>query len=132
MIGPFEGFVAFLIVTVLLLAATVATGMRARLRPHFVFVTCTVLSLGATIWFAEQLGKEYDLDAAGAIKDVHLALAKLATISYLAPLASGLATLRNRAHKKLHLRLAIATVVLTVLAAGTGAWMLAAARPLAG
>jgi len=129
MLAPFEGFVVFLVVTVLLLVATVATGLTARLRAHLVLVAVTVLSLGVTIWFAEQLGLEYDLTAAGAIKDVHLSLAKLATLSYLGPLASGFATLRDRAHKKLHLRIALVTVVLTVLAAATGAWMLALAEP---
>ncbi len=131
MLAPFEGFVVFLLLTVALLVAVLLTGFKARLRAHFAFVACTVVSLGVTIWYAEQLGDQYNLEAAGAVMDVHLALAKLATISYLAPLASGFATLRNRANKKLHLRLALATVALTLLAAGTGAWMLAAAEPLA-
>lgn len=129
MLAPFEGFVAFLSLTVVLLVAVVVTGFTARLRAHLTLVACTVVSLGVTIWYAEQLGKQYNLAAAGVIMPVHLALAKIATVSYLAPLASGFATLRNRGRKKLHLRLALTTVALTVLAAGTGAWMLAAAEP---
>jgi hypothetical protein len=88
------------------------------------------VSLGVAIYYAEQLGEQYDLEAAGAIKDVHLALAKIATLSYLAPIASGIATLRNRARKKLHLVLALTTVALTVAAAVTGTWMILAAEPL--
>ncbi len=132
MLDPLQGFVVFLLVTVALLGATVATGLKAKLRAHLTLVVFTVASLGLAIYYAEQLGKLYNLDAAGAIKPVHLALAKIATLSYLAPLASGVATLRNRAHRKLHLKFAIATVVLTVLAAVTGAWMILAAEPLAG
>jgi hypothetical protein len=132
MFDPLQGFIVFLLVTVALLGATVATGLKAKLRAHLPLVVLTVASLGLAIYYAEQLGKLYNLDAAGAIKPVHLALAKIATLSYLAPLASGVATLRNRAHRKLHLKLALATVVLTVLAAVTGAWMILAAEPLAG
>lgn len=127
---PLQGFVVFLLVTVALLVATVATGLTARLKPHLVLVACTVVSLGVAIYYAEQLGQQYNLDAAGAIKDVHLALAKIATLSYLAPIASGIATLRNRARKKLHLVLALTTVALTVAAAVTGTWMILAAEPL--
>jgi hypothetical protein len=127
---PLQGFVIFLLVTVALLVATVVTGLTARLKPHLVLVACTVVSLGVAIYYAEQLGEQYDLEAAGAIKDVHLALAKIATLSYLAPIASGIATLRNRARKKLHLVLALTTVALTVAAAVTGTWMILAAEPL--
>jgi hypothetical protein len=131
MLDPLQGFVVFLLVTVALLGATVTTGLKAKLRAHLPLVALTVASLGTAIYYAEQLGTLYDLDAAGAIKDVHLALAYTATLSYLAPLASGIATLRNRRHRKLHLKLALATVALTVLAAVTGTWMVLAAERLA-
>lgn len=130
MLSPLTGFVGFLALTVILLASTVATGLLRKLRVHLTLVAFTVASLATTIYYAEQLGKLYDLKAAGAIMDVHLALAKLATASYLAPVLSGIATLRNRSWRKLHFKLAIITVVLTLLSAGTGLWMILAAKPL--
>ena len=124
-------FPAFLVGTVLLLVAVVATGLRGRVRPHLALVALTVASLGTTIYFAEKLGALFDLDSAGAITPVHLALAKLATLAYLGPVVSGVMTLRNRAHKRLHLRIALMVLALTVATACTGVWMLSAAEPLA-
>ena len=72
--------------------------------------------LGVTIVFAERLGHEYDLDAAGAIKPVHLTLAKIATAAYLAPLTTGVMTWRNRRWRRVHLVAACATLALTVAA----------------
>jgi hypothetical protein len=128
--GPQVLFPALLAATVLLLGAAVVTGLRGRVRLHLWTVGTTVVSLGLTIWSAEQLGELYDLDAAGAIKPVHLALAKIATAGYLAPLITGWMTLRDRRHKRLHFRCAMAILVLTVTAAITGTWMLLAAEPL--
>jgi hypothetical protein len=44
---------------------------------------------------------------------------------------SGVMTLRDRRHKKLHFKLAMLTLTLTVLAALTGTWMIFAATPIA-
>jgi len=129
MLDALQGFVLFLLLTVALLGADVFTGLKSRLRAHLVFVTLTVVSLALAIYYAEQLGKLYDLDAAGAIKDVHLTLAKLATGSYLLPIATGIATYRNRARRKLHFKMAMIALVLTVSAAVTGTWMILAAEP---
>lgn len=126
------GFVAFFALTLAGLAATVATGIKARVRVHIACVACTVALLGITIYFAEKLGERYDLESAGAITPVHLALAKIATASYLLPVATGVATLRNRRWRKLHLSLAILTLILTVGAAGTGTAMLLLSDPLPG
>lgn len=128
--GPQILFPVFLVLTVLLLGGAVVTGLRGRVRLHLATVAVTVVSLVLTIWFAERLGELYDLDSAGAIKDVHLALAKIATFAYVAPIASGVMTLRDRRHKRLHFRFAMIVLALTVAAAVTGTWMLLAATPL--
>ena len=126
------GFIAFFALTLAGLAATVTTGLKARVRIHIACVAATVTLLGITIFFAEKLGKLYDLESAGAITPVHLALAKIATASYLLPIASGVATLRNRRWRRVHLTLAVITLTLTVGAAGTGTAMLLLSDPLPG
>jgi len=124
------GFPVFLGVTVLLLVAVVITGLRGRVRVHLPLVGLAVASLGVTIWFAEQLGDHYDLDAAGAITPVHLAIAKITTLGYLAPLITGVMTLRDRRHKRLHRTLAFVVLGLTAVTAVTGSLMLMAAERL--
>ena len=128
--SPDFGFVAFLGVTVVLLGGVVATGLRRRLRVHLVLVALAVSSLGATIWFAEQLGELYDLEAAGWVKPLHLTLAKLTTAAYLLPIGTGFATLRDRRRRPLHFKAAMAVLALTAVATGTGIWMLLAAERL--
>lgn len=122
--APATGFVLFLGVTVLLLGVVVASGLTARLRIHLPAVAMALSCLGVTIYFAEKLGHEFDLKAAGAIYPVHLFIAKTATAAYLLPLITGILTLRNRAHKRLHLAMALIVLTLTVTTAVTGSWML--------
>lgn len=124
-------FAAALVVTVGLLGAVVVTGLRAARRAHLTLVACTVVSLAVTIYFAEKLGELYDLDAAGWITPVHLALAKVATLSYLAPIVTGVMTIRDARHRRMHGKVALTIVALTVLTAITGTWMVCAAEPLA-
>lgn len=124
------GFLGSLALTLCGLGLVFWSGVRARMRVHLPAVACTVALLGLTIWFAERLGHEYDLETAGAIKPVHLALAKLATAAYLLPLSTGVLTWRNRRWRALHLVAACTTLLLTVAAAVTGTWMVLAAEPL--
>lgn len=124
------GFLGSLALTLVALGVVFWSGLRARLRVHFPAVASAVVLLGVTIYFAEQLGLEYDLKAAGAIMPVHLALAKLATAAYLMPLVTGVMTLRDRKRRRLHLTVALITLLLTVAAAVTGTWMVLAADPL--
>jgi uncharacterized membrane protein (DUF2068 family) len=125
-----SGFLGSLALTLCGLGVVFWSGVRARMRVHLPAVACTVALLGLTIWFAERLGREYDLETAGAIKPVHLALAKLATAAYLLPLTTGVLTWRNRRWRTLHLVAACTTLLLTVAAAVTGTWMVFAAEPL--
>lgn len=124
------GFLTFLGLTVVLLLGVLWTGYRARRRQHLPLVALTVGSLLATIYYAKQLGLEYDLESAGAITPVHLFLAKVATGAYVLPLGTGLVTLKNPRVRKAHGRVAFVVLGLTVAALVTGAWMLLAATPL--
>lgn len=114
------GFVGSFVVTVVLLLLVAWTGARARRRQHLRLVVVTVASLLVTIVFAEKLGHGYDLTAAGSIYGIHLFLAKTATLSYLAPVLTGLLTLKNARWRKLHGRIALLVILLTVAAAVTG------------
>jgi hypothetical protein len=124
------GFLTFLLVTVALLVLVLLTGFRARRRQHIPLVVLTVASLGVTIYFAEQLGREYDLDTAGAIKPIHLTLAKIATVSYLLPVATGIRTIFVPKTRRLHRNVAFLVLALTVAALVTGSLMIFMATPL--
>ena len=124
------GFLLFLCVTLAGLAGAVVTGRAARRKAHFCCVTTAIVSLGVAIYYAEQLGKLYDLEAAGWIYPFHLLLAKVTTASYLVVIVSGLATLRSSSRRKTHGRITYSVLVLTVMTAITGIWMILAASPL--
>jgi len=130
-VSPDLGFPLFLVATVLLLGGVVATGLRGRLRLHLALVASALASLAVAIWYAKQLGNLYDLESAGLVTDVHLALAKATTAAYLLPLVTGALTLRNRRHKPLHFKLAMAVLALTLLTTVLGLWMILAAERLA-
>lgn len=118
------GFIGMFLVTVVLLLSVAWTGHKALRSAHLKLVVVTVLSLGVTIAFAERLGRSYDLEAAGRIYPIHLFLAKTATASYALPVVTGIATLRNLRWKRLHGKIALLVIVLTVSAAVTGTWMI--------
>ena len=128
------GFIGFLALTLVLLAAVVRTGLSARRRLHIPCVAATLLALGTTIYFAVQMGEHYDLHSAGAITPIHLWLAKLTTLAYLAPLGTGLLTIRDPTWRARHRVCALVVLALTVLTAVTGTWMVLAAErlPVAG
>lgn len=126
---PQVGFVLFLAVTVTLLGAVVYTGVKARVRVHVPLVIATAAALGITIFYAEKLGELYDLASAGRITPVHLMLAKIATVSYVLPIVTGIRTLRDRSRRRVHLVCALLTLALTLATAVTGAWMILASTP---
>lgn len=128
--NPATGFTVFFLLTLMLLAAAVAAGLRAKRRWHLTFVALSFGSLGVAIYYAKQLGQVYDLESAGRITAVHLTLAKVTTIGFLLPVLSGIATVRNRANIVWHRRLAWSVLSMTVLSAVTGVWMILAAKPV--
>ena len=123
---PIFGFIFFLIITLILLGFTVWSGLRAIRKVHICCVVSAVLSLGVTIYFAEQLGRQLDLDRAGWIKPVHLVIAKLATAAYLAPIVTGVRLLSDPRRIGTHRIAAYGTLGLTILTAITGCWMVIA------
>ena len=127
---PLVGFATFLLLTVALLGGVTITGLLAKRRIHLTLVALAVSSLGVTIYFAEQLGRLYNLDAAGWITPFHLGLAKLTTLAYLAPLITGLRTLKHPKWRPWHRACAFVVLTLTLATAATGAWMVASAEPL--
>jgi len=124
-------FIGMFLLTVVLLLSVAWTGHKARRSLHLKLVVVTVASLAFTIFVAERLGRNYDLDAAGRIYPIHMFLAKTATASYLLPVVTGIATLRNQRFRRLHGRIALVVILLTVSAAVTGTWMILQAPPLA-
>jgi hypothetical protein len=121
---PTVGFPLFLGATVVLLGAVVWTGLTARVAIHIPLVALTLVSLALAIYFALGLGRLYDLKAAGAITPTHMVIARIATASYLLPIVTGVMTLRSRKHRRLHFWMAMLVIVLTVVTAITGTWML--------
>ena len=128
--SPIAGFLSFLTLTLACLGSAVYSGLRARRKLHFFSVGGAVAALAATIYYAEAMGETLDLDSAGRIYPIHISIAKLATLAYLLPVLSGLRTLKEPAFRKVHGRIALAVLVLTVLTAVTGIWMVLAAGPL--
>ena len=61
---------------------------------------------------------------------MHLAIAKLTTLAYLAPLVLGFMTTRDRKWFPWHRRAAYTVLLLTLLTTITGTWMLLAAERL--
>jgi len=129
-VSPGLGFVLFLGVTLAGLGGAVVTGRAAKRRLHFRWVATAVVGLGATIYYAEKMGEFYDLEAAGWVYPFHLLIAKVTIASYLVVIGSGLATIKQSSRRRTHGRIAYSVIVLTVLTAITGTWMILAATPL--
>lgn len=127
---PDVGFVAFLALTLVLLGLVVATGLRARRRWHIPLVACALAALGTTIYFAEKMGEHYDLASAGPITRIHLWIAKITTLAYLLPVATGIRTIFDARMRRWHRRVAFLVLALTVVTAITGTWMILAAERL--
>lgn len=128
--SPTTGFVSFLALTLVLLAATVATGLVGMRRVHLGMVAGALASLGVTVYFAEQLGDRYDLESAGWITPVHLTLAKVTTASYLLPVLSGIRLWRHERARSWHRALAFTVLALTVVTAASGTAMILRADPV--
>jgi hypothetical protein len=124
------GFVLFLVITLVLLGAVVVTGKKTMRRRHLTLVALAYIGLGLAIYYAELLGEEYDLDSAGLIYPVHLAFAKTTVYAYLLPVITGIMTIKAKCTRTTHGRVAVGVILLTVVTAVTGLWMVLAATPL--
>jgi hypothetical protein len=130
-VSALQAFTLFFALTVIALGCAVANGFRARRTAHVASVASAFLLLGVTIYFALELGEEYDLESAGVITPIHLTLAKVTTAAYLLPVAAGLRTIYKPATRALHRRLAFVALLLTVITAITGTIMILMAEPRA-
>jgi hypothetical protein len=117
-------FFLCLVATIFFLGCAVATGLKAKRKQHIASVTGAVAMLGASIYFALELGRVYDIHAAGAITPIHLTLARVTTACYLLPIATGLRTIYAPKTRRLHRKLAFLVLSMTVLTAITGTIML--------
>jgi hypothetical protein len=126
-----QAFLAGLGVTVAFLVGVIVSGLREARRAHIPLVFLFLGALAATIYYAERMGRALDLEAAGWITPVHLALAKSTTVLYLLPLVTGFAALASERAKLVHKRVAWLLVALTLLTVATGAWMALRAPRLA-
>ena len=122
--SPETYFVVGLLTTVALLGFVAWTGFRKKRAWHLTLVVSAVASLGITIYFAEKLGEVYDIRAAGVITPIHLTLAKITTVGYLAPITTGILTWRKARVRKAHRISAFAILALTALTACTGTAMI--------
>ena len=126
------GFLLFLALTLVALGVTVVSGFKARRKIHIPAVAVSVVLLLVTIYYAEQLGTQYDLKAAGVIYPIHLFFAKTSTPAYLLPIITGIRTLKKPTMIVWHKRLAFLVLILTVLSAGTGTAMVLMSDKLPG
>ena len=124
------GFVLYLVLTLVLLGAVVVTGKKSLRRKHLTFVVLAYVGLGLSIYYAELLGKEYNFDSVRLIYDVHMAFAKATVCAYLLPIITGIMTIKGKCTRTTHGRVAVAVILLTVVTAVTGWWMILAATPL--
>lgn len=127
--SPLLGFGLSFGLTLVLLGAVAWTGKRRRVRVHVTCVALTLASLAWTIHEAYGVGAVYDLSTSGAVGRIHLLLAKVTTAAFLAPLATGILSLRRARLRSVHRKVAWSVLLLTVVSAATGVWMMALATP---
>lgn len=124
------GFLTALLVTVGFLVGAMITGRARRIGAHVRFVACAVLTLGVAIYFALEVGKLYDLEAAGRITPIHLGLARVTTALYLWPLVTGPLAYRGMVPRRVHRVGAWLALAATLAATVTGVMMLMGAERL--
>jgi hypothetical protein len=61
---------------------------------------------------------------------VHLVFAKATVYAYLLPIITGILTIKAKCKRTTHGRVAVAVILLTVVTAVTGLWLILAATPL--
>jgi len=118
------GFLAWFLVTLALLVLVVLTGLAARRRWHIAWVVASMCGLVMTIRHALLLGEICDLAAAGVITPIHHTLARITTVAYLLPIATGIRTIFVPATRRLHRRFAFLVLGMTILTAITGTVMI--------
>ena len=126
--SPEYGFLGALLTTVALLVGAVFTGRARKIRAHVGFAAASVMCLAVAIVFALKVGELYDLEAAGRITPIHLALARITTVSFLWPVLTGPLAAWKKVNPKVHRAGAYLALVLTLASTVTGLMMLAGAE----
>jgi general stress protein CsbA len=126
---PTQIFWLALVATVVLIAASLWTGLRRRRRPHLWLGPLTIVMLVVTIVLTEQLVARYEFP--DDTKAVHLPLAKVGGLLALPVVLTGLWLWRSERARRWH-KIAVWTWLAAVVAAAvTGVWMFAHGTPRA-
>lgn len=113
-------WIAF-VTTVLLLAASLTTGLLHRRRLHLWFGPLTMVSLAIAIVLTEQLMKRYEFPP--ETLRMHLWFAKSGGLLALPVIVTGIWLVRSERARRWH-RIAVMVWILSVLAAtGTGLFL---------
>lgn len=110
-----------MVVTVLLLVATLGTGLARRRRLHLWLGPLTMVALVVTIVLTEQLMARYDFPA--DTKAIHLPCAKAGGLLALPVVLTGLWYWKRPTAKRWHQFAVYVWLVSVLVATGTGLWM---------
>jgi hypothetical protein len=112
-----------MVVTVVLMVATLITGWRRRRRAHLVLGPATIVALAVTIVLTEQLVSRYDFPADTLA--VHLPCAKAGGLLALPVIATGVWLWRSPRARRWHVAAVWVWLAAVVVATSTGLWMFA-------
>jgi len=110
-----------LVVTVVLMVATLVTGWRRRRRAHLWLGPLTMVALAATIVLTEQLMARYDFPA--DVRAIHLPCAKAGGLLALPVVLTGVWLWQRPAARRWHQIAVYVWLVSVLIATGTGLWM---------
>src|SRR5688500_17040787 len=113
--------------TLLVLVATVFTGLRRRRRTHLVCALAAVALLTVTVVLAERMttARSFPPDA----MRIHLWFAKSAALMVLPVAAAGAALWRRPRLRVAHRIAVVLFLLLAVIATGTGIWVFQLSTP---
>lgn len=120
-------FIASLLVTVVLLVASIWTGVKRRRKAHLKVVAVTVVSLTISIVLAELYGRRFTFEA--GIRDTHLLIAKFTTFFILAPAITGVLSLKRPGPHPWHGKSVVLFLLAVVVTVVTGTMMMLTGEP---
>ncbi|MBL8898263.1 MAG: hypothetical protein JNM84_11575 [Planctomycetes bacterium] len=121
-----DALLAAVLCAVVLLLASLATGLLRRRRAHLVSVALFIPGLFTAVFLAERYGRRFTFDPVWL--EIHLSLAWSAVISLAGPVVSGLLSLKRVRPHPAHRILALLFTALAVAAVVTGTIMIAGGR----
>lgn len=120
MVSTLPFWIAF-VVTVLLVGASLVTGLTRRRRLHLVLGPLTMVSLTIAIVLTEELLRNYTFPE--DVKRTHLIFAKAGGLLALPVILTGLWLWRSERARLWHRIAVIVWLVGVLTATGTGLWM---------